>query len=39
VAQTFIENGFKARALKGGWDAWIQAGGPVEPREKAKDEK
>jgi rhodanese-related sulfurtransferase len=31
--QTLLENGFKnVRALKGGWNAWKQAGGAVEPK-------
>jgi 3-mercaptopyruvate sulfurtransferase SseA len=29
-----LDNGFKqVRALKGGWDAWIQAAGEVEPKQ------
>jgi len=28
-----LNNGFKnAKALKGGWDAWLAAGGQVEPK-------
>jgi hypothetical protein len=28
-----LENGFKrVRALKGGWAAWLQASGKVEPK-------
>jgi rhodanese-related sulfurtransferase len=35
AAQILLEAGFKrARALKGGWDAWQKAGGPVETRPK-----
>jgi rhodanese-related sulfurtransferase len=35
VALTLINNGFtRVRALKGGWDAWVAAGGPVEPKKK-----
>ncbi len=31
--QLLVENGFKnVRALKGGWNAWLQAGGPTEPK-------
>jgi rhodanese-related sulfurtransferase len=33
AAQTLLANGFKrVRALKGGWNAWVQAGGAVEPK-------
>lgn len=33
AAQVLIANGFKrVRALKGGWDAWIKAGGQVESK-------
>ena len=33
AAQVLRENGFKnARALKGGWPAWNEAGGPIEPK-------
>jgi rhodanese-related sulfurtransferase len=32
-----IEKGYKkVRALKGGWDAWMQAGGAVEPKQQPK---
>lgn len=31
--QVLLENGFKnVRALKGGWNAWNQSGGAVEPK-------
>jgi 3-mercaptopyruvate sulfurtransferase SseA len=31
------EKGYKnVRALKGGWEAWIQAGGAVEPKQPSK---
>jgi len=34
-AQTFLEAGFKrVRVLKGGWQAWLKAGGPVESNPK-----
>ena len=34
-AQIFMEAGFKrVRVLKGGWQAWLKAGGPVESRPK-----
>jgi rhodanese-related sulfurtransferase len=37
VAQLLLENGFKqVRALKGGWDAWVKAAGPVEPKQQAE---
>lgn len=33
AAQVLLESGFKkVRALKGGWQEWRKAGGPVEPR-------
>jgi rhodanese-related sulfurtransferase len=33
AARLLLANGFKrVRVLKGGWNAWLQAGGPVEPR-------
>lgn len=33
AARLLLEMGFKrVRALKGGWDAWLEAGGQVEPR-------
>ena len=33
AAQVLRENGFKnVRALKGGWPAWNEAGGPIEPK-------
>ena len=35
VARQLLELGFKrARALKGGWNAWLQAHGPVESKPK-----
>ena len=35
VARQLLELGFKqARALKGGWNAWLQANGPVESKPK-----
>ncbi|MFY9607296.1 MAG: rhodanese-like domain-containing protein [Blastocatellia bacterium] len=35
AARTLIANGFKrVRVLKGGWTAWLQAGGQVQPRPK-----
>lgn len=35
VARQLLELGFKrARALKGGWNAWLQASGPVESKPK-----
>lgn len=35
AAQALLDNGFKrVRALKGGWTAWQQAGGPVELKQK-----
>jgi rhodanese-related sulfurtransferase len=35
VARQLLELGFKqARALKGGWNAWMQANGPVESKPK-----
>ena len=34
-AQVFMEAGFKrVRVLKGGWHAWLKAGGPVESKPK-----
>jgi rhodanese-related sulfurtransferase len=34
VAQTLREHGIESvQALKGGWEAWKQAGYPVEPKE------
>ena len=36
AAETLLANGFKqVRALRGGWNAWTQAGGPVEQKEVA----
>ncbi|MGH9763067.1 MAG: rhodanese-like domain-containing protein [Blastocatellia bacterium] len=33
AARVLRENGFKnVHALKGGWPAWVKAGGPVEPK-------
>lgn len=33
AARLLLANGFKrVRVLKGGWNAWLQAGGQVEPR-------
>ena len=33
AAQVLLENGFKrVRALKGGWQEWQKAAGPIEPR-------
>ena len=33
AAQALRSNGFtRVRALKGGWNAWNEAGGPVEPK-------
>jgi rhodanese-related sulfurtransferase len=35
VARRLLELGYKqARALKGGWNAWLQANGPVESKPK-----
>lgn len=35
AARSLLSNGFKRVAvLKGGWNAWLQAGGPVQPRPK-----
>jgi rhodanese-related sulfurtransferase len=35
AARELLANGFKrVRVLKGGWNAWLQAGGPVQPRPK-----
>lgn len=35
AAQALLANGFKrVRVLKGGWNAWLDAGGPVQPRPK-----
>ena len=35
AAQVFLEAGFKrVRALKGGWQAWLKAGGQVESKPK-----
>jgi rhodanese-related sulfurtransferase len=35
AAEILMEGGFKrVRALKGGWVAWVSAGGPVQPRSK-----
>jgi 3-mercaptopyruvate sulfurtransferase SseA len=32
-----MEKGFKqVRALKGGWDAWIQGGGQIEPKQQTE---
>jgi 3-mercaptopyruvate sulfurtransferase SseA len=34
-----LDKGYKkARALKGGWDAWVEAAGPVEPKTEPKPE-
>src|SRR5262249_15731635 len=36
-AQVFQEAGFKrVRVLKGGWQAWLKAGGPVESKPKVE---
>jgi len=32
VAQFLREQGYRAYALRGGFDAWIQAGLPTEPK-------
>jgi rhodanese-related sulfurtransferase len=33
AARELLTNGFtRVRVLKGGWDAWLQAGGPVQPK-------
>lgn len=32
MAQILSENNFDARPLLGGFDAWREAGGPVEPK-------
>ncbi|MEK6299190.1 MAG: rhodanese-like domain-containing protein [Acidobacteriota bacterium] len=33
AARALLSNGFKrVLVLKGGWNAWLQAGGPVQPR-------
>ncbi|HYV04686.1 MAG TPA: rhodanese-like domain-containing protein [Blastocatellia bacterium] len=33
AARALLSNGFKSvLVLKGGWNAWLQAGGPVQPR-------
>src|SRR5262245_37573325 len=35
AARSLVADGFKrVRVLKGGWDAWLQAGGQVEPKRK-----
>jgi rhodanese-related sulfurtransferase len=35
VARTLASKGYKnLLALKGGWDAWVQGGGQMEPKEK-----
>ena len=35
-ARELLTNGFKrVRVLKGGWNAWLQAGGQVEPKPRA----
>jgi 3-mercaptopyruvate sulfurtransferase SseA len=32
-----LDKGYKqVRALKGGWDAWVEAAGPAEPKDKSK---
>jgi rhodanese-related sulfurtransferase len=34
AAETLLANGFKrVRALRGGWNAWVQATGPVDSKE------
>jgi 3-mercaptopyruvate sulfurtransferase SseA len=34
VAQILLQNGFaRVRALKGGWNAWVNSGGDVEPKD------
>jgi rhodanese-related sulfurtransferase len=36
AAEVLLANGFKqVRALRGGWNAWMQAGGPIEPKDPA----
>lgn len=36
AARALLGSGFKrVRVLKGGWNAWIQAGGPVQPKPKS----
>jgi rhodanese-related sulfurtransferase len=33
AAQTLLQSGFKkVRVLKGGWNSWLQAGGPIEAK-------
>ena len=33
AARELLANGFtRVRVLKGGWNAWLQAGGPVQPK-------
>ena len=33
AARALLGNGFKrVRVLKGGWNAWLQAGGPIQPK-------
>jgi rhodanese-related sulfurtransferase len=33
AARALLTNGFtRVRVLKGGWNAWLQAGGPVQPK-------
>jgi rhodanese-related sulfurtransferase len=32
VAQYLNENGYQAEALRGGFDAWKEAGYPTEPK-------
>jgi rhodanese-related sulfurtransferase len=35
AARSLLDHGFKrVRVLKGGWNAWLQAGGQVEPKPK-----
>lgn len=35
AARSLMTNGFKkVRVLKGGWNAWLEVGGPVRPRAK-----
>jgi len=37
VAQTLLDNGWKnARALLGGFDAWVSAGYPIERKARAE---
>jgi rhodanese-related sulfurtransferase len=37
VAQVLLDKGYKkVRALKGGWDAWVEGGGQFEPKDPPK---